>query len=66
MGLLLGKGVKGIGDEVMVKVSRCIMYWLVKSWWQRKGLIYGLPNHTTTIGVQLIFNLLVTNLYHSN
>ena len=46
--LLLGKGVKGMGNEMMVEVGRCIMCWL-KCWHRKKHLMYGFTIHTTTI-----------------
>ena len=32
MALLFGKGVEGVGNDVMVEVGRCIVCWLVKCW----------------------------------
>ena len=43
---LLGKGVKGMDNEVMVEVGR----WLVKCWQKRKDLMFDLATYTTTIG----------------
>ena len=48
--LFLGKEVKGMGNEVMVEVDKCIMCWLVKCWQRMKGLVHDFPNHTTARG----------------
>ena len=50
-----GVGGEGMSNEVMVEVGRCIMCWLVKCWPRCKGLMYGLPTHTSTIAVQFFF-----------
>ena len=47
--------VKGMSNEVMVEVGRCIVYWLVKFWQRRKGLMYSLPTDTATIGSTTFF-----------
>ena len=39
--LLLGKGVEGISDTVVVEVGDCIMHWMEKWWQRRKDLLYG-------------------------
>ena len=61
--LLLGKGVMRMGNEVIVKVDRCIMCWLVNCWQQRRGLMHGLSTHTTTTGRQLIFAIFLLTSY---
>ena len=50
---LLGKGIKGMANDMVVEVGRC---WLVKCWLRRKGLMYGHPTNTATIGSTTHFN----------
>ena len=57
--LLLAKGVKTIGIQVMVEVHRYTMCLQ-----RRNGLMYGLPTHTTIIGSTTHFNLIfLLNIY---
>ena len=41
MTLLLGKGVEGVSDTAMEKMSECIVHWIGKWWQRRKDLLYG-------------------------
>ena len=40
--LLLGKGVEGICNRVIVDVGECILHWLGRWWQRRKQLLYRL------------------------
>ena len=39
--LLLGEGMEGIYNKVMVEVVECIVYLLGRWWQRRKQLLYG-------------------------